>query len=341
MKKILTLLLCLAVITGFSQEIFLVDNRPGQPADFTDFQEAIDSVPAGSILYLAASNTNYGTVDLDKSMTIIGGGRFATENNSGRTQITTINVKNDIDSLKVYGVYGYQIQAKPYFINTLVLNGNRFGELEFKAIHILIENNVIMANLRSYNPDAINVIIQNNYFFASIHGFTSNATIIRNNLFAKNSSAFGQLGGIGPPVRLQNAIVENNIFLGRSPQGCIGCVFRNNLTFDTTNDTIPYELTTGENNFIGEDPMFVDVPNPYISNTFDIKHDMRLRDDSPYKTAGTDGTEIGLYGGAHPFNSSGVPLIPQLQRIELSNTVVPPGSEIEVKVKLRDLRNEK
>jgi hypothetical protein len=81
--------------------------------------------------------------------------------------------------------------------------------------------------------------------------------------------------------------------------------FTNNLTFGTSNNALPPAGTgvgnTGSNNKPGEDPLFVNVPfNTAYAETMDFT----LQAGSPAVNAGTDGTDIGVTGGAYPIDKN-------------------------------------
>ena len=94
---------------------------------------------------------------------------------------------------------------------------------------------------------------------------------------------------------------------------------------------------TGVNNQIDVDPLFVNVS----STTFDYAYDYHLQATSPGKNAGTDGTDIGIYGGAYPFPSGGEvpwqtsikPYMPQILEMNVLNAVIPLNDTLQVQVK--------
>ena len=54
----------------------------------------------------------------------------------------------------------------------------------------------------------------------------------------------------------------------------------------------------------------------------------------PGHNAGTDGTDVGIYGSGFPFRMEGYPQdFPRLQSFDISNTIVPPGGIIEINLK--------
>jgi hypothetical protein len=86
-------------------------------------------------------------------------------------------------------------------------------------------------------------------------------------------------------------------------------------------------------------PKFVDVPEQ--RTVFSYAYDFHLRADSPGKNAGTDGTDIGIYGGPFPWPDGGsapwqtspVPAVPQITSLDTLNVVVPVNGTLSVDVK--------
>jgi hypothetical protein len=127
---------------------------------------------------------------------------------------------------------------------------------------------------------------------------------------------------------LTDAIVANNIFYGCAPIMASSQAsffernsFVNNISFGTGIDALPPTGTgignTGSGNKPGEDPLFVNAPyNTAYSSTMDFN----LQASSPAKNAGSDGTDIGITGGAYPVTSGNIlfkptsaPVIMQIQ----------------------------
>jgi hypothetical protein len=87
-KKLQTLLIALIIFTctGFTQNVFTVNNNPGMPANYHSLQNALDSVPAGSTILLQGSALNYGYTNVRKPVVIYGPGFFLGQNPAPNTQ---------------------------------------------------------------------------------------------------------------------------------------------------------------------------------------------------------------------------------------------------------------
>ncbi|MBS1564545.1 MAG: hypothetical protein JST39_09140, partial [Bacteroidetes bacterium] len=79
MKKIILALFLLPILAQ-GQNAYTVSNIPGVRANYYTLQGAIDSVAAGSVLYVFPSVTDYGNIVLRKKMTIYGTGFMLDQN---------------------------------------------------------------------------------------------------------------------------------------------------------------------------------------------------------------------------------------------------------------------
>jgi len=129
------------------------------------------------------------------------------------------------------------------------------------------------------------------------------------------------------------SLFENNIFLDNYNNSISGSIFfnsfKNNLFFRTTN--------LGSSNFgIGN---LVNQPQSSVfinqtGNTFDYAHDYHINPDSPAKNTGTDGTDIGIYGGPFPWKEGSVPFNPHIQSLIIDSKTDKDGN-LNVKIKVQ------
>ncbi len=186
-------------------------------------------------------------------------------------------------------------------------------------------------------------IISNNIFLqASNTIFNSNVSslIITNNNFLGGNNVSGSRFLSG---KLTDAIVSNNIFHGCAPNSSTGSfernVFTNNLSFGTTNNALPPAGTgvgnTGSNNLINLDPLFVNAPyNTAYAGTMNFN----LQAASPAKNAGSDGTDIGITGGAYPITTGNILLGPTAAPVIMSfnpAAMVPQNQPVKTNIKAK------
>ena len=142
-----------------------------------------------------------------------------------------------------------------------------------------------------YNAFPSYMLVNNNILYADypFYGGSSYLTI-------ENNIILGMFTNIGHP---NNSIFSNNIYLCGDTLPLIGTsnVYQNNLdirALDTLYDT-PAKI------FIN----FTGFPTASIC-------DFRLNAGCPGINAGTDGTDIGIYGTANPFKDGGTTAFPQI-----------------------------
>ena len=185
------------------------------------------------------------------------------------------------------------------------------------------------SNINSINMASnwTNVLITNNLITGQVSGSSSPSVLISNNVFASNGSYV--LQGV------TYAVVSNNIFYGSSPSydggGVENCAFNNNLSFGTADDDLPPTgSNVGSGNQVGVDPQFVNVPD----FTGDPDHNYDLQAGSPANNAGTDNTDLGVYGGGNPLVGAfdGRARIPLVTNFVINNSTIGEGGSLNVTV---------
>lgn len=341
MKKTITIL-SLAITTLIANAtVITVNNNSNSPGQYTDLQTAIDAANAGDTIYVSGSTTSYGTISINKTLALFGTGANPQKQIPVVSSIGTVNfdtlmnvsnasgtVISGFDILGEVGVY-FTHPTQPTNIQ-IKRNDLSNGSINVESNNWLVENNIVFrVNIGNNN----NVIVNNNIVIYDITGSDQPNVVITNNLFIAPSNPNGTcLSGIS------NATISNNIFYGTSPGpgngGCTNSTFNKNLTFTTSQDTIPYGSNVGSGNIINQDPKFTSLQT--INFTFTPTDDYRLLTTSPGYNIGTDGTDIGPFGGGSPFPSSpigGEPNIPQVKTMNITNTVIPVNGTINLSVK--------
>ena len=170
---------------------------------------------------------------------------------------------------------------------------------------IIISENIISYSYTDIaNPYAImgrnaqDCIINNNFCSGYNAIYSLNNSHICNNVFPTIST-------------LSVCIVENNFFFNSSIYGtgdigtCSNCSFNNNAF--TGNFTFPFFSNNGSNNLMNQT-----TTNTFVVNDLSFPKNLKIKEGSPCKNAGTDGTDIGIYGGSTPYRS--IPLNPHIDK---------------------------
>lgn len=338
-KYIFTLVTFLFSLSLLNSTIITVSNNPAIPAQYTDLQEAIDDASPGDTIYVHGSSFDYGTADINKELHLIGAGFHPLRESSNKSE-ASIEFGSEADNSSITGFDLYSVSRQ---FSSIVTNHYIVIQRCYVHSYIYISgNNWLIRNniLEIIDTDYLgNIIISNNVFTgrsynqAGIKDSDQSSVIIKNNIFI--NPAYSSLFAF---QNVENAVIYNNIFFYIAPSGCENCIFNNNLTYQTEQNSIPYGNNSGSDNIIGEDPLFVDAEE----DVFSIYYNYQLQETSPGHEAGTDDTDIGLYGGSNPWPEedilSGEPAIPQVRTLEILNTTV--GQDGEVRFKSNAEKND-
>jgi hypothetical protein len=341
-------ILLMTVVAIQAQTIRVVNNTPNAPSGenvFSTIQEAHDAADPGDIIHVIPSNSNYdNSVTITKQLTIYGIGFNPDKDIPQLSQVGNIILEEDElegnpSGSRIEGLSISSITLRDT-LNDILIRENIFttgistvGAELINGIELI--NNVFGGGvqLSSSTTPIQNVVIANNIFTRNSESINAgNFTLIQNNLFlGSGGMAFGNL---------EDCIVANNIFFGRRPNAGSARtfernIFNNNLTFGNDDNSIPLEgSNTGSNNLEGVNPQFINLS--LTSSPWDFSWDPGLEEGSPAIGAGTDGTDIGLFGGTLPFNSlytGGTPL-PLIQVLETTGVVLE-GQDLQINVQAR------
>lgn len=323
-----------------------VSNDIQNPAQFNTIQAAVNAAVAGDTIYVNATSLRYAeTVNINKRLVLIGGG-YRSSNQLGFTtqvdQLRFVTGGTDPSGSVICGFRTDNISALGVFSNIQIFrNWIPGGFLSISGNNWLVFNNII--NGISIASTSTNIFIQNNILVGAIGGSTVNANLlIDHNLFLYGFGTFGSL---------QFATITNNIFAFGSGGGpiiqssTVNNNFNNNLT-NTTNVSVNAPTNsfaggpnTASGNFVNTNPLFVNVPS---LPTYDPTFNYRLQSSSPGSNAGTDGTDLGIYGGSYPFPSGGapgsgfdtspLPPIPQVNSVNIQNGTLASGTQLKVTI---------
>ena len=340
MKHLLTLILAVVASAGFSQNIWIADNRPTAPTGahvFANVTDAITAASPGDIIHIIPSQTTYPNFTINKdSLTFFGIGFNPQKDQPNKVWVNIITIASNIFGIRISGVNVWD-ELRISDQTGADTNGNIFienGDIDRiiiqdncctggGSVSNLVIRNCVIGGRETSNFSVIDfvgtyytatsVVITNNIILGSsstgTHGSVrSNDAIIKNNLFLGNGSsndhAFGVVGV---------STVSNNVFYGRdltpaTANGISNTTFNNNISFGGTNNDFPVGVngnsgdTTGYTNV---NPIFIDVP---LVDDWSFDLDPTPNTGSPLLGAGNDGNDIGVTGGTIPFSTTGTPL---------------------------------
>jgi len=366
MKTTLTLSI-LSLFFSFSAFATLrtVSNDPNNPAQYTGIQAAINAANAGDTIYVEATyvtiqngnvingGSNYGNITINKRITLLGSGYNPSQDIAYISTVGSVTLDTSVAAVGVpasgasYAVVSGllitgQVNLAGY-TNNVILNNFTLERCWVQGqILIGYSNNLtIQQNVLSgavYFGNNTNLILRNNilnyemlptYYGPSPVNFTITNNVFIGSVTAVNTAAYSAFTNYGP---LLNAIITNNIFYAVDPTGASGCTFNNNITFANANPTVPYGTNTGSGNLVNTNPVFTNYP--IGSANYSPTYNFQLATGSPGKNAGTDGTDIGLYGGIG-FVPTGAPNVPYIEHFVINNSSISVGQNLNVSIEAK------
>ena len=302
--------------------------------------DAYTAAVNGDNLYLSTGFFTAPTA-IAKGIKIIGAGHFPDSLNVARrtTILSGLKINAGADSLLLEGLYinGDISYAAASSINYVKVIRCRLGNATFNSSSTTASKNncsfdeCFIDGGISFSKYGNNLFVKHCVIQNGITNVDGNALI--------DSNVFLSIGSIN---WIYSSKVINNIILGNSQYnndfgagyttGTVnsGNSFNNNLFVSSS---INFSSNSQSNNYLG-----VAQANIFVNQTgsaIDYSHDYHLK--SPTTYLGTDGTQVGLYGGTTPFKDKGLPSNPQILTKSVGNQTDANGNlQINFKVKAQD-----
>lgn len=345
MKILFSLFLILVLSQSTKATILVVDNNPNNSTAYAILQDAIDAASDNDTIYIQPSGTSYTSATIEKPLVLIGIGRHPNKVNQSLSKMTILYIGQGSEGSTIQGIdfsNGIFHSGSPDINNITIRHCRITNTIIIKGDNYTIENCIL--GRQNNNQSAIviganavsnnNILVQNNIILSSINNMAGSGNTLRNNLFLPNTTAANTVFRSSLPGEF--VIVENNIFYGQSAENCSSCTFNNNITYLTLQDTLPFGNNTGADNLIWINIGFVDAPLPSFSflDDFYSSHDVHLDTGTPGVNVGTDGNDIGLYGGSDPFTKSGESDIPMVREFNLENSTIPENGIMHISILL-------
>jgi hypothetical protein len=343
MKILSTILLVLFLAFGVQRTyatVRIVNNNPNSPAQYTNLQTTIDVSGVGDTVYIQGSPNPYGNITINKRMVLIGAG-YGTNMSSNIGSISLDTNINAVPAQPCSGmrIVGCHIDGLSFagsangLIHNTVIERNYIGSINIGGNGWVIRNNTINQGTIYLNAYS-NFVISNNVFAPGRINGTGSSTgiIIANNVFLSD------LSGVCL-YNLNNGTIINNIFWYSTAgfvSGVAGAVFNNNLVYGTTT-TLPPPSNTGINNQNQVNPFFLGVPVTTTAVAVP-NYNFGFTSGSTAINAGSDGTNIGVTGGAYPMQYfNGLAPIPLVTEFNINNPIVYPNQLLNVNFKAKKI----
>lgn len=364
MKKIVLFFPLLIVSVSAFCTIRTVSNNPDRPGQFADVNSAIAAAVAGDTIYVHGSQFIYPDFTISKQLVLIGAGYNSNNQFNQPTRVNTIFLSRDtglqnssgsiitgflvsthIQNIGIPGptnitIFRNQVNNTIFIYNTN--NGVNYGS--GWVIYNNLVNVIQGGSSGSTSSSASNITIQNNIISGVINGFSVSSILIDHNIFLNSDNL----------STLFYATITNNIFTRTT-----GNLMSTSVNFNTFNNNLSNLTTVSPNaptnsfaggsntasgNFVTVDPLYESVSN---LNTYSSSANYRLKTTSTVRNAGTDGTDLGIYGGpvsrifpsggaaGSGYDTSALPPIPQVTEVNIQNATLQPGTPLNVNVKAR------
>jgi hypothetical protein len=266
------------------------------------FVEAYNVSVKGDTLNLSAGYFN-APASIGKGVKIIGSGHFP--DSTGvvvkRTKILSgLNIAKGADSLHLEGLYieGNILYANESSISYVRVLRCKFYNAYSNSSSVLAGRNFCSFE-ECYCPGSIsfsgygdNLLIKH-CIVSQISDIGGNSIIDGNIILRLDGYSL---------MNVNSSLIRNNIMTSRNSAlyGCTQNVFYNNIMFSD------FGTNSYSNNYalISSSEIFVNPSEDFYTSDYHLKN--------PEKYIGTDGTQIGLYGGTTPFKEKGLPSNPQI-----------------------------
>lgn len=329
-KSIFTLLLAAMTVADVCAEQIAVVTESGTTSIYQTLDQAIANATDGSVIYLPGGGLDISSnTKVTKRVTIIGvSHKYNADNADGSTIIGgDVNFAAGSDGSALMGVYATGdviIGSSNDSVQNIVVRYCNVNSIQIKhsgCRGIVVNQNYLrdISNLGKNNVSITNCVLH------SIDN-VSNGTINHNVI---TSAVTGHTGNNHPLYAVNNSLITNNVFcytgnsiLYYGYESKYNQIFNNISGYygssgNTNNNTISQLLQKKP------EDLFVN-PGPGVS----VESDFHLKD-SIGIGAGTDGTDIGIYGGTG-FKDDCIAPIP---RIVSKN--IPEQTDAEGKLNIR------
>ncbi len=344
MKQILTAAIILLATTSASAKIWRLNNNNGgtiSPTVKTDFlqavtlQQAHDSakVVSGDTIHIEQSNTSYGTLTMNKRLTLIGVGYFLNLNPNTQTN-TSFN--SPVSTITITNVAAAGSQLLGLRIASYVYAGVN----KVKIANCWFDYVQIGSGVATQATDSISIISCFSQGAINSAGTTAlNTNIgIYNNIVVPSS-------GLNSAISLSqycSGIIKNNYFHANAfPMVVSNFYVVNNMTFsnfpasyyNTFNNCV-IEYNIGQTATYFQNPNGTGNTTNAINNLISTNYLLvggtstdglyQLQSGSPAKGTGKSGVDMGAFAGDFPYALSGITNVPNIY--QLSIAPIPAGA---------------
>ena len=324
----------LLLATSLDATVWRVNNRPGTDADYTNLQNAINGASSGDVIYIEGSPNTYGSVSMNKSLTIIGAGYWLDENDPTQvykesSKVSYFYIQNGSQGSVIMGLDFYMSAPGgtvpiQIWTNNITIRRNHIVcactgtavaagvRLYANVTGVVIEQNWIHTTAASagnaygvyIEDNATNCNIENNFIQVASgnHAVYQETEDETTSLIIANNVMWGDL-------TTYHSSHYNNILLEGTYTAGTGDATSNNLC----NGTQYPNINSNQQN--------IDMSTVFVDYTLLIDNGYILKAGSPAIAAGIGGVDCGAFGTNDPYVLSGIPPIPSITGFEMMQSI--------------------
>ncbi|MFP4528492.1 MAG: hypothetical protein ACLFQX_08080 [Candidatus Kapaibacterium sp.] len=311
---------------------------------YETLSDAMDAARTGDFIYVPAGSYDVSDLYFDKGVHMVGAG-YNPYDGDGETTVFS-------GSLKIYtGADGGSVQGIRMSGGMFFGTGSDDNTVSDFTITRCYIHGLYLAHCWNCIQSGTGFTITENIIAGAFHGGDAANTVFANNIVYQTSVTDRAI------TVCKNAIIENNIIItidNITFNSTVGCIVRNNIfpvgnmqitnsrnenhlinnLYCSTEDIVPYGYTMIEGNVrIDREDLFVDQSG----GSFEFSHDYHLTPTALGAITGTDGAQVGIYGGPYPFKDGGAPINPQIIEKRISTATNPEGHlKVEIRVKAQN-----
>ena len=316
--------ICINLFTFFfiwnlnAQSLITVEGAAGT-SFYSSVPDAVEAAEDGDIIYIPGGNFVVGELIINKSIQIIGVGYDPDSSSASGITILegTLRIVTGADGGSISGFYmpsggiyyGTNLlnqNVNNYYISRVDVEIIYLGfALPTTSINTWIDESIIRGNLECLNLQ--NLLVTNTFIGGQLVSINGLATF-NNNIFLYNVAGYVFSSS-------WTNYLYNNLFLVDSIYVSLFEINENNIY-----SVIPSSI------FINQ-----------TGNVYNSNHDYHLKPDCIGVNAGSDGTDIGIYGSNAPFKDGAVPINPHIQFKSIGTSTNADGDlPINIKVAAQD-----
>jgi len=348
MKTTILTTVLLALNVAVFATVWRVNNRPDASAHFTTLLAAHNdaNVLNGDTLYLEGSPTGYGNATFTKQLHVIGPGFFLNENDSTQAyvqsaQVGSITFNNGSQNSIVEGVF-FNAQGVTINVSDITIRRNRFYYSTGSTYQTYRFIN-IAANCH-------NVVIEGNHMYnhssqvSSAHGCVYSTAANLENLTIRNNFFYTGTAGGSYTIWFLGIVFVNNVVIKQNViQGNVSVKetqYYNNIQISGSfipnssyfSNNIGQSTQYGTSNGNQQNVAMADV---FVNHTNGFDNGLLLKPASPALAAGLFGEDCGMFDGDNPYKLSGIPAIPAIWEVNITNNYGNDNTPISVTVKAK------